>query len=361
VKFTFSDEQIMLRKIVREFAQTEITPYLESMDEEDRFPREIVKKMGELGLMGIPIPEKWKGVGADFISYILALEEISRVSATVGVILAVHTSVGMMPIFHYGTEEQKQRYIPQMAQGKYLGAFALTESHAGSDAARIRTRAHLVGDRYILNGSKMFITNAGEADVYITFAVTDPSRGSRGITAFILEKDAPGFRIGKKEKKMGLNGSNTCELIFEDTEIPVENRLGREGQGYEVALSNLAGGRIGIAAQALGIAQGALDHAIAYAKGRQQFGKPIRKLQAIQFKLADLATQIEAARLLVYRAAERKQDGKPCRKEAAMAKLFASDVAMKVATEAIQIFGGYGYTREYPVERLFRDAKVTQI
>ncbi|MBA4494037.1 acyl-CoA dehydrogenase [Paenactinomyces guangxiensis] len=361
MNFTFTEEQQMMRKMVRDFARSEIEPFTALMDEEDRFPREVVNKMGELGLMGIPIPEKWGGTGADFISYILALEEISRVSATVGVILAVHTSVCTIPILKCGTEKQKKKFIPPLAQGTSLGAFALTEPHAGSDASRIRTHAHRVGDKYILNGSKVFITNAGEADIYVTFAVTDPDLGARGITAFILEKDTPGFKVGKKEKKMGLNGSNTCELIFEEAEIPVENRLGEEGQGYEVALSNLAGGRIGIGAQALGIAVAAFEHALAYAKERKQFGKPIARQQAIQFKLADMATQIEAARLLIYRAAEVRQNGGPCKMEAAMAKMFASDVAMKAATEAVQIFGGYGYTREYPVERLFRDAKITQI
>jgi alkylation response protein AidB-like acyl-CoA dehydrogenase len=361
MRFQFTEEQEMMRKMVREFAREEIAPHIESMDEEDKFPREVIDKMAGLGLMGIPIPEEWGGAGADFISYILALEEISKVSATVGVILAVHTSVGTMPILRYGTEEQKKRYVTRLASGEFLGAFALTEPQAGSDASRIRTSARRAGDKYILNGSKVFITNAGEADTYVTFAVTDPEKGSRGISAFIVEKDTPGFRVGKKEKKMGLGGSNTCELIFEEAEVPAENLLGREGQGYEIALSNLAGGRIGIGAQALGIATAAFEHALAYAKERKQFGKPISQIQAIQFKLADMATRIEAARLLIYRAAEMRQNGHNCKLEASMAKMYASDTAMKVTTEAVQIFGGYGYTREYPVERLFRDAKITQI
>lgn len=361
MRFSFTPEQEMMRKMVRDFAETEITPIVNKMDEEDIFPREIINKMAALGLMGIPIPEEWGGAGADFISYILALEEISKASATVGVILSVHTSVGTMPILKYGTEAQKKRFVPRLAQGEYLGAFALTEPQAGSDAANLRTSARKAAGKYILNGSKMFITNSGEADVYITFAVTDPDKGTKGISAFIVEKDTPGFRVGKKEKKMGLNGSNTCELIFEDAEVPEENLLGRVGQGYEVALSNLAGGRIGIAAQAAGIAQGAMNAVIPYAKERKQFGKPIAKKQAVQFKLADMAAQIEAARLLIYRAAEQKQLGFTCKKEASMAKMFATDTAMKVTTEAVQIFGGYGYTREYPVERLFRDAKITQI
>ena len=361
MEFTFTHEQEMMRRMVRDFARDRIAPAVKEMDEEDKFPRAVIDEMAKLGLMGIPIPEKWGGAGADFISYILALEEISRVSATVGVIVAVHTSVGTFPILRYGTEEQKKKYVTRLARGEYLGAFALTEPHAGSNAAAIRTRATRVGDKYILDGSKIFITNANEADVYITFAVTDPDKGTKGITAFIVEKDTPGFSVGKKEKKMGLGGSNTSELIFERAEVPVENRLGEEGQGYEVALSNLAGGRIGIGAQALGIAAAALEQATAYAKEREQFGKPIAAQQAIQFKLADMATRVEAARLLVYRAAWLRQQGHPCKKEAAMAKMFASDTAMAIATEAVQIFGGYGYTREYPVERFFRDAKITQI
>jgi acyl-CoA dehydrogenase len=359
--FLLTEEQEMMRRMVRDFAEKEITPYLESMDEGDQFPREVIRRMGEVGLMGIPIPEAYGGAGADFLSYILALEEISKVSATVGVILAVHTSVGTMPILKYGTEEQKQTYVPRMARGEYLGAFALTEPQAGSDAARIRTQARRVGDRYVLSGNKVFITNAGEADVYVVFAVTDPDKGTKGISAFIVEKDTPGLTIGKKEKKMGMGGSNTSSLIFEEMEVPVTQRLGAEGQGYEVALSNLAGGRIGIAAQALGIATAAYQAALHYAKERKQFGNTISRLQAIQFKLADMATEIEAARLLTYRAAVLREEGANCKKEASMAKMFASDVAMRVTTEAVQVFGGYGYTREYPVERLFRDAKVTQI
>jgi hypothetical protein len=266
-----------------------------------------------------------------------------------------------MPIVSYGSKAQKEKYLPLLTQGKYLGAFALTEPQAGSDASRISTQAKRVEDYYVLNGNKVFITNAGEADIYILFAVTDPHKGSKGITAFIVERGTPGFSIGKKEKKMGLHGSNTCQLLLEDVKIPLENRLGEEGGGYEVALSNLAGGRIGIAAQALGIATAALQHSLAYAQERKQFSQPLVSNQAIQWKLSDMATQIEASRLLLYQAAEARQWGKPCRKEAAMAKMFASDTAMYVTTEAIQIFGGYGYTREYPVERLFRDAKVTQI
>ncbi|QZT35251.1 acyl-CoA dehydrogenase [Caldalkalibacillus thermarum TA2.A1] len=357
----FTEEQEMMRRMVREFAQEEIAPIVEHMDRTDEFPRQIITKMGELGLMGIPIPEKWGGSGADFISYIIAIHELSKVSATIGVILSVHTSLGTNPILHFGTEEQKQHYIPKLASGQYLAAFALTEPHAGSDAGSIRTRAVKEGGYYVLDGSKVFITNGGEADVYITFAVTDPEKGKKGITAFIVEKDTPGLVIGKKEKKMGLKGSSTTELIFEQARVPASNRLGEEGMGYTIAMANLDGGRIGIAAQSLGIAEAALELAKGYAKERKQFGKPIGQQQAIAFKLADMATEVEAAKLLTYRAAQLHQEGQRCGRESSMAKLFASDTAMKVTTEAVQVFGGYGYTKEYPVERLFRDAKVTQI
>jgi len=358
---TFTEEQMMIRKMVRDFAENEIAPQAAHIDQTDEFPMEIIQKMRELGLLGVPIPEEWGGVGADFISYIATIEEISKASASLGVILAVHTSVGTLPILYFGTEEQKQKYLPKLAQGEYLGAFALTEPTAGSDAVNIKTTATKKGDHYILDGTKVFITNAGAADVYITFAVTDRSKGAHGISAFIVEKNTPGFTVGKKEKKMGLNGSNTSMLHFDQAKVPVENLLGKEGEGFKVAMSNLDGGRIGIAAQALGIAEAALEHSIAYAKERMQFGKPIAAQQAIQFKLADMATKVEAARLLVYHAAQVRQNNGPSTKVASMAKRFATDSAMEVTTEAIQIFGGYGYTRDYPVERLFRDAKVTQI
>ncbi|MGO0063722.1 acyl-CoA dehydrogenase [Brevibacillus fluminis] len=356
-----TEEQLMMRKMVQDFARKEIAPFVATMEETEQFPRHLIKKMGEAGLMGIPIPEEWGGVGADFTSYILAIHEISKVSATVGVILSVHTSVGTNPILYFGTDEQKRTYLPKLASGQFLGAFALTEPGAGSDASRIRTSAVRQGDEYVLNGSKVFITNGGEADIYITFAVTDPSAGTKGISAFIVEKGTPGFSIGKKEKKMGLYGSSTTELIFDQARVPAANRLGEEGEGFKIALANLDRGRIGIAAQALGIAEAAFELATSYAKERKQFGKPIASHQAIGFKLADMAAEVEAARLLVYRAAWLQSEGLPCGQEAAMAKRFASDTAMKTATEAVQVYGGYGYTREYPVERLFRDAKVTQI
>ncbi|MCM3624525.1 acyl-CoA dehydrogenase [Brevibacillus borstelensis] len=359
--FRLNEEQDMMRRMVRDFAQKEIAPFIPVMEETEQFPREIVKKMGEIGLMGIPIPEEWGGAGADFQSYILAIHEISKVSATVGVILSVHTSVCTNPILYFGTDEQKRKYVPQLAAGKMLGAFALTEPNAGSDAGRIRTSAVRDGDAFVLNGNKVFITNGGEADVYIAFAVTDPSMGTRGISAFIVDKDTPGFSVGKKEKKMGLHGSSTTELIFDNARVPAENLLGEEGDGFTIAMANLDVGRIGIAAQALGIAEAAFAYATQYAKERKQFGRPIIEQQAIAFKLADMATMTEAARLLVYRAADLRSKGLPCGMEASMAKKFASDTAVKLATEAVQVFGGYGYTREYPVERLFRDAKVTQI
>lgn len=359
--FRLNEEQEMMRRMVRDFAQKEIAPFVPIMEEKDEFPRQVIKKMGEMGLMGIPIAEEWGGAGSDFVSYILAIHEISKVSATVGVILSVHTSVGTNPILYFGTDEQKRKYVPKLARGEYLGAFALTEPHAGSDASSIRTTAVRKGDEYILNGNKVFITNGGEADTYITFAVTDSTKGTKGISAFIVEKDTPGFTVGKKEKKMGLHGSYTTELVFDNARVPAANLLGQEGEGFCIAMANLNTGRIGIAAQALGIAEAAVHYATEYAKERKQFGQPIAKQQAIAFKLADMATKAEAARLLVYRAASLCSQGISCGMEASMAKRFATDTAMELATEAVQVFGGYGYTREYPVERLFRDAKVTQI
>ncbi|WJQ81229.1 acyl-CoA dehydrogenase [Brevibacillus brevis] len=359
--FRLNEEQEMMRRMVRDFAQKEIAPFVPVMEETDQFPRQILKKMGEMGLMGIPIAEEWGGAGADFISYILAIHEISKVSATVGVILSVHTSVGTNPILYFGTEEQKRKYVTKLASGEYLGAFALTEPHAGSDASSIRTTAVKKGDEYILNGNKVFITNGGEADTYIAFAVTDSTKGPKGISAFIVDKDTPGFTVGKKEKKMGLHGSYTTELVFDNARVPAANLLGQEGEGFCIAMANLDSGRIGIAAQALGICEAAVQYATEYAQERKQFGQSIAKQQAIAFKLADMATKAEVARLLVYRAAWLRSQGIACGMEASMAKRFTTDSAMELATEAVQIFGGYGYTREYPVERLFRDAKVTQI
>lgn len=356
----FTEEQQMMRTMVKDFAKAEIEPFIPRM-EAGEFPRDILKKMGELGLMGITVPEKYGGSDMDFTSYIIAIHELSKVSAVMGVILSVHTSVGTNPIMYFGNEEQKDKYLPKMASGEYVGAFCLTEASSGSDAGSLKTKAVNKGDHYVLNGSKMFITNGGEADVYIVFASTDPSQGTYGITAFIVDKGTPGLIIGKDEEKMGLHGSRTVQLTFEDMKVPAENRLGEEGEGFKIAMANLDVGRIGIAAQSLGIAEAALEAATDYAKERVQFGKPIAVNQGVGFKLADMATATEASKLLVYRAAQLRSEGKPCGKEASMAKLFASQTAMDNAIEAVQVFGGYGYTEDYPVERYFRDAKVTQI
>lgn len=358
--FLFSEEQQMMRQMVRDFAKKEIEPWIPRM-EGGEFPRELVERMGELGLMGITAPEQYGGSEMDFVSYIIAIHELSKVSAVMGVILSVHTSVGMNPILYFGNEEQKNRYLPKMATGAYLGAFCLTEASSGSDAGSLKTKAQRVDDAYVVNGSKMFITNGGEADVYIIFANTAPEKGTYGITAFIVDKDTPGLVIGKDEQKMGLHGSRTVSLSFDNMKVPVENRLGEEGQGFKIAMANLDVGRIGIAAQALGIAEAALETSVTYAKAREQFGKPIATNQGVGFKLADMATATEAAKLLVYRASWLRAENKPCGKEASMAKLFAAQAAMDNAIEAVQIFGGYGYTKDYPVERYFRDAKVCQI
>ncbi|MFB0830184.1 acyl-CoA dehydrogenase [Brevibacillus laterosporus] len=359
--FRLNEEQEMLRKMIREFAEEHIAPTAAERDEEERFDRSIFEKLAELGLTGIPWDEKYGGAGADYLSYVLAVEELSRVDASIGVTLSAHVSLASWPIYKFGTEEQKQTFLRPLAEGKKMGAYCLTEAGSGSDSAGMRTTAVRDGDHYILNGNKIFITNAGEAETYIVFAVTNPDLKHKGVTAFLLEKDMPGFSMGKKEKKLGIRSSLTLEVIMEDVRVPVANRLGEEGQGFKIAMMTLDGGRNGIAAQALGIAQGAFEHALSYAKERIQFGKPIAALQAIQFKLADMATQIEAARLLTYQAAWLEDKGLPYGKASAMSKVFAGDIAMQVTTEAVQVFGGYGYTREYPVERFMRDAKITQI
>ncbi|MCA0971055.1 acyl-CoA dehydrogenase [Halobacillus litoralis] len=358
----FTDEQEMMRKMVRDFAEKEVAPAVERMEKEDRFPEELIPKMGELGLMGVPIPEKYGGAEMDYTSYIIAIHELSKVSATLGVILSVHTSVGTNPILYFGTEEQKQKYLPKLASGEYLGAFALTEPSAGSDAGSLKTRAVKDGDHYILDGSKVFITNGGNADTFIVFARTNREESNgKGLSAFIVERDTPGFSIGKAEKKMGMHGSSTVSLNFDQCKVPAEQLLGEEGEGYKIALANLNIGRIGIAAQSLGIAEAALEHAVAYSKERVQFGKPIASLQGISFKLADMATAVESSKLLTYHAAYLQQEGRPCAKEASMAKLFASKAAVEASIEAVQVHGGYGYTEDYAVERFFRDAKVCEI
>ncbi|ASV67988.1 acyl-CoA dehydrogenase [Cytobacillus sp. FSL W7-1323] len=361
MNFQLSEEHEMIRKMVRDFAENEVAPTAASRDEEERFDRNIFNKMAELGLTGIPWPEEYGGIGSDYLAYCIAVEELSRVCASTGVTLSAHTSLAGWPIYKFGSEEQKQKYLKPMAQGEKIGAYGLTEPGSGSDAGGMKTTARLEGSHYILNGSKIFITNGGEAEIYVVFALTDPSNKHKGTTAFIVESNYEGFSVGKKEKKLGIRSSPTTEIIFEECKVPVENVLGEVGEGFKIAMMTLDGGRNGIAAQAVGIAQGALDAATAYAKERVQFGKPIAAQQGIGFKLADMATSVEAARLLTYQAAWLESAGLPYGKESAMSKLFAGDAAMKVTTDAVQVFGGYGYTKDYPVERYMRDAKITQI
>lgn len=361
MQFLLSEEHEMIRKMVRDFARNEVEPTAAERDEEERFDRAIFDQMGELGLCGIPWPEEYGGIGGDYLGYVIAVEELSRVCASVGVTLSAHTSLAGWPIFKFGNEDQKQKFLRPMAEGKKIGAYGLTEPGSGSDAGNMKTTAKKDGDHYIINGSKIFITNAGDAEIYVVFARTDIEAGTRGVSAFIVEKGTPGFSFGKKEKKLGIRSSPTLEIIFEDCRVPAENLLGKEGEGFKIAMMTLDGGRNGIAAQAVGIAQGALDASVNYAKERKQFGKPIGVNQGIGFKLADMATKVEAARLLTYQAAWRESEGLPYGKESAMSKLFAGDIAMEVTTDAVQVFGGYGYTKEYPVERYMRDAKITQI
>ena len=359
--FQLTEEQKMMQKMVREFAEKRVAPEVAKRDEECLFDRSIMDEIGEMGLNGLCFPEKYGGADSDYLSYILAVEELSKVDDGIGVSLSVNVSLCAWPIYAYGTEEQKEKYLRPILEGKHMGAFGLTEPDAGTDAAAQQSVAVLNGDHYILNGSKIFITNGGEAETYVVFAMTDKAKGLKGISAFILEKGMPGFTFGKKEHKMGIHSSITMELIFQDVKVPVANLLGKEGEGFKIAMTTLDGGRIGVGAQALGIAQAALDHAVKYSKERVQFGKPICANQAIAFMLADMNTKVDAARLLIYRAAWLKEQGLPFSKEAAMAKMYASDIAMEVTTDAVQIFGGYGYTCEYPVERLMRNAKITQI
>ncbi|MFJ7744979.1 acyl-CoA dehydrogenase [Peribacillus sp. NPDC097295] len=361
MQFKLTEEHEMIRKMVRDFAENEVAPTAAERDEEERFDREIFDKMAELGLTGIPWPEEYGGIGSDYLAYCIAIEELSRVCASTGVTLSAHTSLAGWPIYKFGSEEQKQKYLRPMAQGEKIGAYGLTEPSSGSDAGGMRTTAKLVGDEYIINGSKIFITNGGIADTYVVFALTDPESKQKGTSAFIVEKDFPGFSVGKKEKKLGIRSSPTTEIIFDECRVPKENLLGSEGEGFKIAMMTLDGGRNGIAAQAVGIAQGALDAAVDYAKERVQFGKTISAQQGIGFKLAEMATGVEASRLLTYQAAWLESVGLPYGKESAMSKLFAGDTAMKVTTEAVQVFGGYGYTKDYPVERFMRDAKITQI
>lgn len=351
----------LLKQMLREFTLNEVAPIAHEIDEEEKFPYETVEKMAKCGFMGIPFPKEYGGEGGDYLGYAMAVEELSKACGTTGVIVSAHTSLAGSPIYEFGSEEQKQNFLIPLAKGEKLGAFGLTEPNAGTDASGQQTTAVLDGDNYILNGTKIFITNAGPAEIYVVMAMTDKTKGTRGISAFIVEKDTEGFTIGKKEQKLGIRGSSTCELIFENCKIPKENLLGKESQGFKIAMKTLDGGRIGIAAQALGIAQGALDTTVEYVKDRKQFGRSISAFQNTQFELADMKTKIEAARHLVYDAAKKKGEGKSYNVEASMAKLYAAQVAMEVTTKAIQLHGGYGYTREYDIERMFRDAKITEI
>ncbi len=359
--FNMTKEDLMMRDLFRQFTANEVEPIAAEIDETEEFPMETVKKMAKLGMMGIPFPRKYGGAGGTYFQYINLVEELGVACGTTSVVLSAHTSLCASPIYEFGNEDQKQKYLVPLAKGEKIGAFGLTEPNAGTDAAGQQTTAVKEGDYYILNGNKIFITNAGYADTYIVMAMTDRSKGLKGISAFIVESTFEGFSVGKKEKKLGIRGSSTCELIFENCKVPAENLLGREGQGFKIAMITLDGGRIGIAAQALGIAQGAYNEAVKYVKERKQFGRPISKFQNTQFQLADMKTKIEAARLLIYLAADKKSKKESFSQEAAMAKLFAAETAMEVTTKAVQLHGGYGYTREYPVERMMRDAKITEI
>jgi butyryl-CoA dehydrogenase len=361
LNFDLTDEQKLIRDMVREFALKEVEPRAKAIDQTEEMPTDTVKKMAELNLLGIPFPEEYGGAGGDVLSYIIAVEELSRVCGSTGITLAAHVSLGTYPIFAFASEELRKKYVPPLASGKYLGAMGLTESNAGSDVAALTTTAARKDGFYILNGRKQFITNAAYAGSFVVAAITDKNKGHHGISAFVVERDTPGFSVGRKEEKLGLRGSDTRELVFEDCKVPAGNLIGTEGDGFSYFMKTLDGGRISIGALALGIAQGALDKSVPFVKERKQFGKPIGSFQAIQFKIADMAVEIEAARHLVYNAARLKNAGRPYSKESAIAKLFASEVAMRVTNNAIQVHGGYGYTQEYPVERYYRDAKLCEI
>ena len=360
--FMLTNEQKMLRKMYREFAENEIKPIAHEIDEEERFPIESIAKLGRYGFLGIYFDKKYGGQGGTVMAYAMAIEEIAKVCTTTSTIVAAHTSLCCNPIHDWGTEEQKMKYLPDLLSGRKLGAFGLTEPNAGSDASGQQTTAVLEGDHYVLNGTKCFITNATEADTFVVFAMTDKKAGNRGITAFIVERGFPGFSIGKHEKKLGIRGSATCDLIFEDCIVPKENLLGKEGKGFNVAMQTLEGGRVGVASQALGIAEGAIDEAVKYTAERVQFGKRLSQFQNTQFQLADMRTKTDAAQLLVYRAAAAKDAHDPnLGLYSSMAKLYAAENASDVTRRALRLFGGYGYTREYPIERMMRDAKITEI
>lgn len=359
--FSLSKEHKLLQEMYRSFAEAEVKPLAEEVDEQERFPEETVKKMAKIGMLGIPFPKEYGGQGADQLAYTMCVEEMSKVCGTTGVIVSAHTSLCCAPIFEHGTEEQRKKYLPDLLAGKKIGAFGLTEPGAGTDASGQQTKAVLEGDHYVINGSKIFITNAGFADVFIIFAMTDKSKGTKGISAFIVERGFPGFSVGKHERKMGIRGSSTCELIMENCIVPKENLLGQEGRGFALAMKTLDGGRIGIASQALGLAEGAIEETVKYVKERKQFGRRISQFQNTQFELAKMKVSTDAARLLVYQAATAKGNHEPYSHLAAMAKLFAADTASDVTRRCLQLIGGYGYTRDYPFERMMRDAKITEI
>lgn len=361
MKLSLSKEQKLVRKTVREFAEKEVAPLAAEIDKTGNYPDDLYQKLGRYDFLSVTVPNEYGGAGADYISYAITVEELSKKCSSTGLLVSGNVSLFCWPISKFGTEEQKQKYLVQLATGEKRGAFGLTEPGAGSDASKQQTTAVLEGDHYILNGTKCFITGGANADTIIVFAMTDQSKGLRGISAFIVEKDYPGFSVGKNEDKMGIKGTVTSELIFEDVKVPKENLLGKVGQGFKIAMATLDGGRIGIAAQALGIAQGAMDETVKYLKEREQFGKPLAKFQGIQWMIAEMETRISAARWLVYSASYKRTLGEPCSKESAMAKLYAAETAMYVTTKAVQLHGGYGYTKDYPVERMMRDAKITEI
>ncbi|HGG0418397.1 acyl-CoA dehydrogenase [Clostridium botulinum] len=361
MEFGLSQEQKLVKQMLMEFVENEVEPIAADIDKTERYPIETVEKMAKYGMMGMPFPKEYGGAGTDYLSYVIAVEELAKECATTSVILSAHTSLCCAPIFEFGTEEQKKKYLPDLLSGKKIGAFGLTEPNAGTDASAQQSVAVLEGDHYILNGSKIFITNGGAADTFVIFAMTDRSKGVKGISAFILEKEMSGFSIGKTEDKMGIRASSTTELIFEDVKVPKENLLGKEGKGFGIAMKTLDGGRIGIAAQALGIAEGALDHAVAYMKERKQFGKNLTKFQGLQWYIADMKVRVDAAKYLVYKAAWKKSAGENYTMDAAEAKLYAAEAAMYVTNKSLQILGGYGYTKDYPLERMLRDARITEI
>ncbi|WBW49652.1 acyl-CoA dehydrogenase [Peptoniphilus equinus] len=359
--FTMDKEHLLIQEMYRSFAQNEIEPVAADVDATEEFPKENLKKLARYGFFGIPFPKEYGGQGGDYLAYAMAVEELSKVCATTGVVVSAHTSLCCAPIFENGTEEQKQKYLPDLLSGKKIGAFGLTEPNAGTDASGQQTTAVLDGDEWVINGSKIFITNAGFADTFVIFAMTDKTKGNHGISAFIIERGMKGFSVSEPEIKMGIRGSSTCELVFENLRIPKENLLGKEGKGFKIAMKTLDGGRIGIASQALGIAEGAIDVTLDYVKERKQFGRRISQFQNTQFELADMKTTADAAQLLVYRAASTKGAGLPYGHMAAMCKLFASEAASDITRRCLQLFGGYGYTRDYPIERMMRDAKITEI